>query len=69
MIPQLRAELAKLGHPEIMIVVGGVIPPGDFQALRDAGARLIFPPGAVVADAAAAIVEELNKDLGYAQGA
>jgi methylmalonyl-CoA mutase len=50
-----------------MIVVGGVIPPGDFQALKDAGARLIFPPGAVVADAAAAIVEELNRDLGYAQ--
>jgi methylmalonyl-CoA mutase len=67
LIPELRAELAKLGREDIMIVVGGVIPPGDFQALRDAGARLIFPPGAVVADAAAAIVEELNRDLGYAQ--
>jgi methylmalonyl-CoA mutase len=67
LIPALRDELAKLGRSDIMIVVGGVIPPGDFQALRDAGARLIFPPGAVVADAAAAIVEELNRDLGYAQ--
>jgi methylmalonyl-CoA mutase len=67
LIPELRAELARLGRPDIMIVVGGVIPPGDFQALKDAGARLIFPPGAVVADAAAAIVEELNRDLGYAQ--
>jgi methylmalonyl-CoA mutase len=67
LIPELRDELAKLGRSDIMIVVGGVIPPSDFQALRDAGARLIFPPGSVVADAAAAIVEELNRDLGYAQ--
>jgi methylmalonyl-CoA mutase len=69
LIPQLHAELAKLGRPDIMIVVGGVIPQGDFAALRDSGARLIFPPGAVIADAAAAILEELNKDLGYSQGA
>jgi methylmalonyl-CoA mutase len=69
LIPELRAELAKLGRTDIMIVVGGVIPPGDFQALRDAGARLIFPPGAVIAEAAAAIIDELNRDLGYAQEA
>jgi len=68
LIPELKAELAKLGRPDIMIVVGGVIPPDDFQALKNAGARLIFPPGAVVAEAAAAILDELNRDLGYAQG-
>ncbi|MGH7022398.1 MAG: methylmalonyl-CoA mutase [Caulobacteraceae bacterium] len=67
LIPELKAELEKLGRPDIMIVVGGVIPPTDFQTLKDAGARLIFPPGAVVADAASAIVEELNRDLGYDQ--
>ncbi len=67
LIPELKAELEKLGRPDIMIVAGGVIPPGDFQALKDAGARLIFPPGTVVADAAVAILEELNHDLGYAQ--
>jgi methylmalonyl-CoA mutase len=67
LVPELKAELARLGRPDIMIVVGGVIPPGDFQALKDAGARLIFPPGAVVAEAAAAILDELNRDLGYAQ--
>jgi methylmalonyl-CoA mutase len=67
LIPELRAELIKLGAPDIMIVVGGVIPPGDIQALREAGARLIFPPGAVIADAAAAILAELNRDLGYTQ--
>jgi methylmalonyl-CoA mutase len=48
-------------------VVGGVIPKGDFEALKAAGARLIFPPGTVVADAAAAILEALNIDRGYAQ--
>jgi methylmalonyl-CoA mutase len=69
LIPELRAELEKLGRSDIMIVVGGVIPKGDFDALKAAGARLIFPPGAVIADAAAAILEELNRDLGYAQGA
>jgi methylmalonyl-CoA mutase len=67
LIPELKAELERLGRPDIMIVAGGVIPPGDFPALKDAGARLIFPPGTGVADAAAAILEELNRDLGYAQ--
>jgi methylmalonyl-CoA mutase len=67
LIPELKAELAKLGRSDIMIVVGGVIPPGDFEALRAAGARLIFPPGTVVSDAATAILEALNADLGYAQ--
>ncbi|MDQ2861751.1 MAG: methylmalonyl-CoA mutase, partial [Pseudomonadota bacterium] len=68
LVPELRAELEKLGRSDIMIVVGGVIPAGDFPALKAAGARLIFPPGTVIADAATAILEELNKDLGYAQG-
>ncbi|MBV8594037.1 MAG: cobalamin-dependent protein, partial [Caulobacteraceae bacterium] len=67
LIPDLKAELARLGRDDIMVVVGGVIPPGDFAALKAAGARLIFPPGTEVADAAAAIVAELNRDLGYAQ--
>jgi methylmalonyl-CoA mutase len=68
LIPELQAELKRLGRDDIMIVVGGVIPPGDFEALRAAGARLIFPPGTVVADAAVAILESLNEDLGYTQG-
>jgi methylmalonyl-CoA mutase len=67
LIPELKAELDRLGRNDIMIVVGGVIPPGDFQSLRDAGARLIFPPGTVIADAATAILDELNRDLGYSQ--
>ncbi len=67
LVPELKAELEKLGRSDIMIVVGGVIPPGDFDALRAAGARLIFPPGTVVSDAAVAILDALNDDLGYAQ--
>jgi methylmalonyl-CoA mutase len=67
LIPELKAELEKRGRGDIMIVVGGVIPKGDFDALKAAGARLIFPPGTVVADAAVAILDALNADLGYAQ--
>jgi methylmalonyl-CoA mutase len=67
LIPELKAELAKLGRDDIMVVVGGVIPPADFQALYDAGAALIFPPGTVVADAAIAVLDELNRRLGYSQ--
>lgn len=67
LVPELREELAKLGRSDIMIVAGGVIPPADFDPLKQAGARLVFPPGTVVSDAANAILEELNKDLGYTQ--
>ena len=68
LVPELHAELKRLGRDDIMIVVGGVIPPTDVEALKAAGARLVFPPGAVVADAAIAILEALNEDLGYTQG-
>jgi methylmalonyl-CoA mutase len=68
LIPELQAELKKLGRDDIMIVVGGVIPPGDVAALKEAGARLVFPPGTAIADSAIAVLEELSKDLGYAQG-
>ena len=52
LVPALREALAALGRDDIMIVVGGVIPPRDFDALRAAGAAAIFPPGTVIADAA-----------------
>ena len=48
-----------------MIVVGGVIPPQDFDALIQAGASAIFPPGTVIADAAVNLIDELNTRLGY----
>ncbi|OYU48790.1 MAG: methylmalonyl-CoA mutase [Rhizobiales bacterium PAR1] len=67
LVPALKAELEKLGRADIMIVVGGVIPPQDFQALLDAGAAAIFPPGTVIADAAERLLDGLNQKLGYAQ--
>ncbi|MFI4933140.1 MAG: methylmalonyl-CoA mutase [Caulobacterales bacterium] len=67
LIPELKTELERLGRGDIMVVVGGVIPPGDIRALKDAGAALIFPPGAVIADAAIAILDELSQRLGYGQ--
>lgn len=69
LVPALKAELAKLGREDIMIVAGGVIPPQDYEALYDAGAEAIFPPGTVIASAAGELIEKLNKRLGYAQAA
>ncbi|MBV9076398.1 MAG: methylmalonyl-CoA mutase, partial [Methylobacteriaceae bacterium] len=66
LVPELKAALAAQGRDDIMIVVGGVIPPGDFDALRAAGASAIFPPGTVVAEAAERLLHELNERLGYA---
>jgi len=65
LVPELRGELAKYGRDDIMIVVGGVIPPQDFDALHAAGASAIFPPGTVIADAAVGLIEDLNRRLGY----
>ncbi|TQI76272.1 methylmalonyl-CoA mutase [Bosea sp. AK1] len=67
LVPELKAALAKAGRPDIMIVVGGVIPPQDFDTLIEAGASAIFPPGTVIADAAEKLLQELNERLGYAQ--
>ncbi len=67
LVPELREALTKAGRPDIMIVVGGVIPPQDFGALIEAGASAIFPPGTVIADAAEKLLGELNQRLGYVQ--
>jgi methylmalonyl-CoA mutase len=67
LVPELKAELAKLGRPDIMVVVGGVIPPEDFKALTDMGVAAIFTPGTVVPEAAITVLERLNERLGYAQ--
>lgn len=60
LVPELKAALAEYGRGDILVVVGGVIPPQDFQALRDAGAAAIFPPGTVIADAAADLLDQLD---------
>lgn len=65
LVPALRDALAEAGRPDIMIVVGGVIPPGDFDELYEAGATAIFPPGTVIAEAAIGLLQKLADRLGY----
>jgi methylmalonyl-CoA mutase len=69
LVPELKAELTKQGRDDIMIVVGGVVPPQDYDELKRAGAEAIFPPGTVIADAAAALVTTLNIRLGHGREA
>ncbi|MEQ0575754.1 cobalamin-dependent protein, partial [Mycobacterium tuberculosis] len=65
LVPALRDALSQVGRPDILIVVGGVIPPGDFDELYAAGATAIFPPGTVIADAAIDLLHRLAERLGY----
>ena len=69
LVPELNAELAAQGRPDIMIVVGGVVPPQDYDALHKAGAEAIFPPGTVIAEAAQALIAKLNQRLGHERAA
>ncbi|WP_300379382.1 methylmalonyl-CoA mutase [Henriciella sp.] len=62
LVPELKRALGNEGAASTQIMVGGVIPPGDFDALRTAGASAIFPPGTVIADAARAMLESLEDD-------
>jgi methylmalonyl-CoA mutase len=64
LVPQLKQALKDLGGEHILVVVGGVIPPADYDALRDAGAVAIFGPGTVIADAAIELLEQLDAQLG-----
>ena len=67
--PALRAALLERGRGDIMIVIGGVIPPEDVQTLKDMGAAAVYPPGGVIADIAQDLLSVLNQKLGYAQPA
>jgi methylmalonyl-CoA mutase len=67
LVPALKAALDQAGRSDIMIVVGGVIPEQDFDALRRAGADAIFPPGTVVSDAAMNVLDKLNERRGFRQ--
>jgi methylmalonyl-CoA mutase len=65
LVPELRAALNKEGRGDIAVVVGGVVPPQDYEALHTAGATAIFPPGTVIADAAVELLDKLNGKLGH----
>ncbi|MEM7429810.1 MAG: methylmalonyl-CoA mutase [Pseudomonadota bacterium] len=69
LVPDLKSALAALGREDIMIVVGGVIPPQDFDALTEAGAAAIFPPGTVISTAAQDLIRKLSAERGYADAA
>ncbi|MEO9901124.1 methylmalonyl-CoA mutase [Nisaea sp.] len=65
LVPALKAELEKLGRGDILIVVGGVVPPQDYGALYEAGAKAIFPPGTVISDAAVDLIAKIGEVLGH----
>jgi methylmalonyl-CoA mutase len=69
LVPELKAALEEQGRGDIMIVVGGVIPPQDYDEVLAAGAKAIFPPGTVIADAAIDLLDKLAKDLGHQSAA
>ncbi len=62
LVPELRNELDALDRQDILVVVGGVIPPGDYPALREAGAAAIFGPGTVIANAALELLDRLESE-------
>ncbi|RKZ16226.1 methylmalonyl-CoA mutase, partial [bacterium] len=65
LVPQLREALKELGREDILIVVGGVVPPQDYDELFAAGASAVFGPGTVIPDAAMQLLRELSGRLGY----
>ncbi|MFN7150789.1 MAG: cobalamin-dependent protein, partial [Microthrixaceae bacterium] len=65
LVPELRKELSEMGRDDIMIVVGGVIPPQDYDELLAAGAVAVFPPGTVIHEAASDLLDRLADQLGY----
>ena len=64
LVPALRQELDELGRDDIVIVVGGVIPPEDVPALIEAGAGAVYPPGTVISRAAVDLVADLRERFG-----
>jgi methylmalonyl-CoA mutase len=66
LVPALRQSLEAEGGGDMMIVVGGVVPPQDYEALEREGVSAIFPPGTKIADAAEKVLDELNRRLGHA---
>lgn len=65
LVPELKQALKQEGRDDIMIVVGGVIPPEDYDALYNAGAAAVFGPGTVIAEAASDLLDKLGNQLGY----
>jgi methylmalonyl-CoA mutase len=60
LVPALRRELERLGRPDVLVVVGGVVPPADVPRLREAGAVAVFGPGTVISEAAHELLDALG---------
>jgi methylmalonyl-CoA mutase len=60
LVPELKRELESLGREDIVIVVGGVVPPQDFDELLASGAAAIYPPGTVISAAASELLDQLG---------
>jgi methylmalonyl-CoA mutase len=69
LVPDLKQALEQEGRGDIMIVVGGVIPPSDYPALHEAGAAAVFGPGTNIPEAASDLIRKLNVKLGHAKAA
>jgi methylmalonyl-CoA mutase len=65
LVPALRDALAELGAEDVLVVVGGVIPPDDVPALLEAGAAAVYQPGTVIAEAAQDLLRTLSSRLGH----
>ena len=65
LVPELKKALKGQGREDVMIVVGGVVPPQDYDALYESGAAAIFAPGTVIAEAAIELIEKLGPALGH----
>ena len=61
LVPALRTELENQGRGDILVVVGGVVPPQDVPKLREMGAVAVFGPGTVIAEAAAELLDRLEE--------
>ncbi|MBW8765982.1 MAG: cobalamin-dependent protein, partial [Geodermatophilales bacterium] len=65
LVPALRDALAELGADDVVIVVGGVIPPDDVPTLKEMGAAAVFLPGTVIAEAAQDLLRTLSERLDH----
>ena len=65
LVPELRDALNLENRNDIMVVVGGVVPPQDYEELYAAGAAAIFPPGTIIAEAAVTLLDKLMGKLGH----
>jgi len=65
LVPELRDALNLENRSDIMVVVGGVVPPQDYEELYAAGAAAIFPPGTIIAEAAVTLLDKLTGKLGH----